>query len=169
MAQCMGKVTSIRWHMAHSHNLFVFCCISDRSLWHASQLDEKSMTLTGLEPAIPRSKVPYPLGHKATLIFVIGFITRPSTFRCQKYWIHPHQWFSNRYSKFLIIPHGLSREECNFELAPYQGNVFLHWLGIRGKSVSFFLAHYKEKFFLHYLIRGKSFSNGSVYGESHFN
>ena len=116
-----------------------------------------------------RSLVPYPLGHKATLLFVIGLITRPSTFWCQKYWIHPHQWFSNRYSKFLIIPHGLSIEECYSALAPYQGNVFLHWLGIRGKSVSFFLAHYKEKFFLHYLIRGKSFSNGSVYGESHFN
>ncbi len=56
----------------------------------------------------------------------------------QMYWIHPYQRYSNRYSKFLIIPHGLSIEECYSALAPYQGNVFLHWLVIRGKSFCFF-------------------------------
>ncbi len=96
-----------------------------------------------------RSLVPYPLGHKATLMLEFRFISRPSTFRCQKYWIHPYQRYSNRYSKFLatltfvfrffsrpstfwcekywiypnqrysnrhskflIIPHGLSIDEC---------------------------------------------------------
>ena len=54
------------------------------------------------------------------------------------YWTHPYQRYSNRYSKFFIIPHKLSVEECYSALAPYQGNVFLHWLGIRGKSFCFF-------------------------------
>ncbi len=85
-----------------------------------------------------------------------------------KYWIHPYQRYSNRYSKFLIIPHGLSKEECYSALAPYQGNVFLRWLSIRGKTFCFFGSVW-EKFFLHWLIRGKSFCIGSVYEESHFN
>ncbi len=113
-----------------------------------------------------QSLVPYSLGYKATLIFVFRLISRPSTFQCQIYWTHPYQRYSNRYSKFLIIPHGLSVEECYSALAPYQGNVFLHWLSIRGKSFCFFgsvsgeilsaLAH-KEKVFLHWLsVWGKS-------------
>ncbi len=116
-----------------------------------------------------RSLVPYPLGHKATLILAFRFISRPSTFRCQKYLVHPYQRYSNRYSKFLIIPHGLSLEVCYSALAPYQGNVFRHWLSIRGKSVSFFWLSLRIKIFLFWLIRGKSFCIGSVYGESHFN
>jgi hypothetical protein len=76
-----------------------------------------------------RSLVPYPLGHKATLILVFRFISRPSTFPWKKYWIR----YSNRYSKFMIIPHGLSIEECYSALAPYQGSVFLHWTRYEGK------------------------------------
>jgi hypothetical protein len=101
------------------------------------------------------SLVPYPLGHKATLKLVFRFISRLSTFRCQKYWIHPYQRYSNRYSKFLIIPHGLSMEECYSTLAPYQGNVFLRWLSIRGKSFCFFWL----------MIRRNSFCIGPLSGE----
>jgi len=60
---------------------------------------------------------------------VFRFISRPSTFPWKKYWIR----YSNRYSKFMIIPHGLSIEECYSALAPYQGNVFLHWTRYKGK------------------------------------
>jgi hypothetical protein len=46
-------------------------------------------------------------------------------------YVHPNQRYSNRYSNLLIIPHGLSIEVCYSALAPYQGNVFRHWLRIR--------------------------------------
>ena len=102
-----------------------------------------------------RSLVPYPLGHKATLMLVFRFISRPSTFWCKQYWIHPYQRYSNRYSKFLIIPHGLSIEKCYSALAPYQRNVFLYWLGIRGKSFCFFWLS----------VRRNSFCVGSCMGK----
>ncbi len=102
-----------------------------------------------------RSLVPYPLCHKATLILVFRLTSRPSTFWCQKNWIHLYQRYSNRYSKFFIIPHGLSIEESCSALAPYQGNVFLRWLRIRWKSFCFFSIS----------IRRNSFCIGSL-GES---
>ena len=168
----MRKVTLIRWHMAHSHILIIYSFFDvflTKPLAFLTvrwKINDLGRTPT-CNPQI-RSLVPYPLGHKSTLILVFRFISRPSTFRCQKYWIHPYRRYTNKYSKFLIIEHGLSIEECCSALAPYQGNVFA-LAQYKGKVFLLFLAQYKEKFFLHWLIRGKSFCIDSVYGESHLN
>ncbi len=151
----MGKVTSIRWHMAHS-DILIICSLFDVFLTKAFGIN-LGRTRT-CNPQI-RSLVPHPLGHKATLILAFRLTSRPSTFWCQKYWIHLYHRYSNIYSKFFIIPHGLSIEECCSAFTPYQGNVFLRWLRIRWKSFCFFSIS----------IRRNSFCFGSVYGEGHFN